>query len=197
VCDAEVPDGQTFLATLRDRAWFGPLARVPRASFRLGLGRIVGRRFAILTTTGRISGQPRHTMTFWHEADAGRAEAFYVLALYGPRSQWYRNTLANPVITAQTAAGARPFHATRITDHQELLDAVGSLRRTPLLWRPYLAAQGVPDDAGELLAHRDRIIVVRLDPVGGPGPPTTSADLVWVWPVAALVIAAGWSLGRR
>jgi deazaflavin-dependent oxidoreductase (nitroreductase family) len=196
VCGAEVPE-QTFLATLRDRAWFGPLARVPMVSFRLGLRRIVGRRFVILTTSGRISGQPRHTMTFWHGAGAGRAGAFYVLALYGPRSQWYHNTLSNPVVTAQTAAGARSFHATRITDDRELLDAVDSLRRTPLLWRPYLAAQGVPDTAGELLAHRDRIIVVRLDPVGGPGPPTMSADLLWVWPLAALVIAARWSLARR
>jgi deazaflavin-dependent oxidoreductase (nitroreductase family) len=192
-----VPDEQTFLGKLRGLPWFGPLARVPMVGFRLGLRRVVGRRFLILTTTGATSGRPRHTMTFWHRAKAGPPGACYVLALYGPRSQWYRNTLSNPVVTAQTAAGAGSFHAARVTDDQELLDAVSSLRRAPLLWRSFLAAQGVPDTARELLAHRDRIIVVRLDPAHAPGPATVSADLAWVWPVAALIITAGWTLRRR
>jgi MYXO-CTERM domain-containing protein len=191
-----VPDEQTFLAALRRRPWFGPLARVPMVSFRLGLRRVVGRRFMILTTIGRVSGRPRHTMTIWHRGAAGGGGACYVLALYGGGSQWYRNAVASPVVTAQTAAGVGSFHATTITHDEGLLDAVASLRRTPLLWRPYLAAQGLGDTADELLATRDRLVVVRLDPAEGPGPPTMSADLVWVWPLAAVVVAALWRLRR-
>jgi deazaflavin-dependent oxidoreductase (nitroreductase family) len=188
-----VPAEQTFLAALRARPWFGPLARVPMVSFRLGLRRVVGRRFMVLTTIGRVSGRPRHTMTIWHRGAAGGC---YVLALYGGGSQWYRNAVASPVVTAQTAAGVGSFHATTITHDEGLLDAVASLRRTPLLWRPYLAAHGLADTADELLATRDRVVVVRLDPAEGPGPPTMSADLVWVWPLAAVVVAALWRLRR-
>lgn len=180
-----MPDEQTLLATIRARPWFRPLARLPMMGFRLGLGRIVGRRYMILTTSGRASGRPRHTMTAWHRGERAR----YVLALYGARSQWFRNALSKPIVTAQTATGARTYRATRVEDDDDLLDAVAALRRSPLLWRLHLAANGLHDRADELLAAGDRLVVVRLVPVREPGPPTMPADLVWVWPVAAFLMA--------
>jgi deazaflavin-dependent oxidoreductase (nitroreductase family) len=152
--------------------------------FRLGLGRIVGRRFMILTTTGRSSGRPRHTMTAWHRGERAR----YVLALYGAGSQWYRNALENPIVTAKTATGAHGYRASRVQHDDDLLDAVVALRSSPLLWRLHLAANGLDDRADELLAAGDRLVVVRLEPAREQGPPTMAADLAWVWPLAAVLV---------
>jgi deazaflavin-dependent oxidoreductase (nitroreductase family) len=179
-----VPNEQTLLTTIRARSWFGPLARLPMLGFRLGLGRLVGRRFMILTTTGRTSGRPRHTMTAWHRGERAR----YVLALYGAGSQWYRNVLSNPIVTAQTATGAHSYRAARAQSDDDLLDAVAALRRSSLLWRFHLATNGLADRADELLAAGDRFVVVRLEPAREPGPPTMPADLVWMWPLGAVLL---------
>jgi deazaflavin-dependent oxidoreductase (nitroreductase family) len=187
-----VADEQNVLAAIRARPWFGPLARLPMVGFRLGLGRIVGRRYTVLTTTGRSSGRPRRTMTAWHRGERGR----YVLVLYGTASQWYRNVRANPIVTGQTAAGAHTYRAARVEGDDNLLDAVAALRRSPLLWRFHLAASGLPDSTDELLGAGDRLVVVRLDPVWGPGPPPMPADLVWLWPLA-LALLSVWSVVRR
>jgi deazaflavin-dependent oxidoreductase (nitroreductase family) len=179
-----VPDEQTLLTTIRARPWFGPLARLPMLGFRLGVGRLVGRRFMILTTTGRTSGRPRHTMTAWHRGE----RALYVLALYGAGSQWYRNVLSNPIVTAKTATGAHTYRAARAQSDDDLLDAVAALRKSSLLWRFHLAVNDVADRADELLAAGDRLVVVRLEHAWEPGPPTMPADLVWVWPLAAVLL---------
>ena len=41
--------------------------RFPVLLYRLGLGRLAGRLFMILTTTGRSSGLPRRTAIEFHE----------------------------------------------------------------------------------------------------------------------------------
>jgi hypothetical protein len=61
--------------------------RLPILLYRLGLGPIVGRRFMILTTTGRKSGLPRHHAIEFHSFEGRK----YVFSAWGDKADWYRN----------------------------------------------------------------------------------------------------------
>jgi deazaflavin-dependent oxidoreductase (nitroreductase family) len=83
------------------------LWRLPIRLYRLGLGPLLGRRFMLLTHTGRVSGRPRHVVVEVVQHD----EQGYVAASgFGPRADWYRNVIAHPPVTIQI--GGRVFAAT-------------------------------------------------------------------------------------
>jgi deazaflavin-dependent oxidoreductase (nitroreductase family) len=54
----------------------------------------------ILHHTGRRSGEPRATglQQIYQDSDSGR---YFVAAAYGPTSDWWRNTVANPQVTIE------------------------------------------------------------------------------------------------
>ena len=58
---------------------------------RLIAGRIPGAP-ALLETTGRISGRPRHTPV----GNGLKGDTFWVVAEHGRSSDWVRNIMANP-----------------------------------------------------------------------------------------------------
>jgi len=58
---------------------------------RLIAGRIPGAP-ALLETTGRISGRPRHTPV----GNGLKGDTFWVVAEHGRRSDWVRNIIADP-----------------------------------------------------------------------------------------------------
>jgi len=58
---------------------------------RLIAGRIPGAP-ALLETTGRTSGRPRHTPV----GNGLKGDTFWVVAEHGRRSDWVRNIMANP-----------------------------------------------------------------------------------------------------
>ena len=63
------------------------------------LGRLAGMPVYRVTTTGRASGRPRHTMLTAPLADEDRV---VLVASYGgspQHPQWYRNLLADPAVT--------------------------------------------------------------------------------------------------
>jgi deazaflavin-dependent oxidoreductase (nitroreductase family) len=67
--------------------------------------------FLYLTTTGRVSGQPRE-IEIWFTEHAGR---YYVIAEHGERAQWVRNLRAAPRVGVRL--GKRTFGATaRVVD---------------------------------------------------------------------------------
>lgn len=185
------------LERLRTKRWFAWAAHAPMVAFRLGLAPLVGRAFMVLTTTGRRSGEPRHTMVAFHEVNGRK----YVGGVYGLRSQWYRNLQADPRVTVQTAMGTEALRARRITDAAELTDAFALLARRPLRMRPYLASQGLTGDPEDISRNNDRILLVTFEPTTDETPPPMRPDLLWVWPVAALpalLLALGsWRSRRR
>jgi deazaflavin-dependent oxidoreductase (nitroreductase family) len=71
----------------------GRLARLPRHLYRLGLGRLLGRRFVLIEHTGRRSGLPRQTVVEVLRHDDTSLD---VAAAWGTRSDWYRNLRADP-----------------------------------------------------------------------------------------------------
>ena len=78
------------------------LYKLPLHLYRLGLGRLLGRRFIWLHHTGRISGLPRENVLEVADYDA-KNDIYYVVSGYGKKAQWYRNLLATPTGHAQVA----------------------------------------------------------------------------------------------
>ncbi|MBK5266531.1 MAG: nitroreductase family deazaflavin-dependent oxidoreductase [Acidimicrobiia bacterium] len=72
--------------------WF---ARAPRYFYRIGLGRILGRRFVLIEHVGRRSGLARQTVL---EVIQREPEALYVAAAWGTRSDWFKNISANSTV---------------------------------------------------------------------------------------------------
>lgn len=91
------------------------LSRAPIWLYRLGLGGLLGRRFVLLTHTGRNSGRPRQVVlevVGRHEECGG----YLIASGYGTRSQWFRNILVDPRVRFQVGwrhygGRARPLPA--------------------------------------------------------------------------------------
>lgn len=168
--------------------------RLPVVLWRLGLGPLVGRSFMVLTVTGRSSGLPRHTTVIPHVV-GGRT---YVWCPWGGRSQWYRNMMANPVVTVQSHRGTQVVRAVHIEDDDEAVEVVAELRRSdePFL-RLYLDAEGIADTPEDIVRNKQRLHLRRLDSTPEQGPPALKADLAWLWLVAVAVAAIGLRRGRH
>lgn len=73
------------------------LARSPQPLFRVGLEWLLGNRFVMVEHVGRVSGLPRQTVL---EVIRHDAQTIDVAAAWGPRSDWFRNLIANPSAVA-------------------------------------------------------------------------------------------------
>ncbi len=177
-----------WMALYPREAWQKAAFRFPLILWRMGLGPLLGRIFMLITHTGRTSGLPRRTVVEYHRLENGRK---VIPCAFGERAQWYRNIAADPRVTIQTADGVERVTARRLKGDDELLAAYNVLmRRNALMMRPYLESVGVsPDDPIDLLAKRDRVILLTFDPTDEPTPPPVEADLTWVWAVIGAMLA--------
>ncbi len=166
--------------------------RAPMLLWRLGLGRIEGD--VVLTTTGRASGLPRRIVIGGAQIEGRR----YLWNPYGDRAHWYRNLVADPIVTIQDAHGTWTARAAHPTDHDEAVAQYAILEHgVRRRFHEYLADLGVEDSPEGFARDIERIHVVRLDPVDEPGPAPLPLDLIWVWPVAAIVGLMGLVARRR
>jgi deazaflavin-dependent oxidoreductase (nitroreductase family) len=100
-----------ILSRLTPRDQPGPffkwLFKAPILFFRLGLGNMVGRRFLLLTTTGRKTGKPHVTpLEFVYKPEQ---DAYRVSPGWGANTDWYKNILHDPHGLVQV--GHRRFSA--------------------------------------------------------------------------------------
>ncbi|MFC8922057.1 nitroreductase family deazaflavin-dependent oxidoreductase [Cellulosimicrobium sp. NPDC057127] len=79
--------------------WF---VRAPVALFRAGLGGVFGGRLLLLVHRGRSSGQARYAVL--EVSGRPARDRYVVVAGLGPRSQWYRNVVAEPRVLVRTGA---------------------------------------------------------------------------------------------
>lgn len=158
------------------------LFRSPMIVWRLGLGRVFGHIFVLITTWGRSSGKPRRVLTEYLPL-AGK---LYVACAYGPKADWYKNIMADPHVTVQTWQGPESMLASRVTDNDELRAVYhGFKRRDWPMMRWYLSSVGIdPGDPDDYVAKKERVHIFRFDPTDETTPPPQDADLVWIWPVA-------------
>jgi deazaflavin-dependent oxidoreductase (nitroreductase family) len=165
------------------------LLRAPLLLYRLGLGSLLNVfRLVVLTTQGRKSGLPRHTVVEYRM----HGTKVYVISAWGERPHWVQNLLAHPHATLQ--AGSRTYGATAhpVTDNSEILRALFLFRkRAPALYDAIIArltdAESV--DARSLPDLAEQFTVMRFDLCQGDPMPGLKRDLTWVWGVWALSLA--------
>ena len=65
------------------------LFKMPILQYKLGMGWMIGRYVLLLTTTGRKSGQPRHTpLEYEYDKENDR---YRIAAGWGGNTDWYKN----------------------------------------------------------------------------------------------------------
>ncbi|MFZ5881910.1 MAG: nitroreductase family deazaflavin-dependent oxidoreductase [Chloroflexota bacterium] len=161
------------------------LFKSPILLHRMGLGFIVGRLFMILTTVGRRSGQPRRTVIEFHEFKGRK----YIFSGWGTNTDWYRNIEAHPHITIQTWRGAERVLAHRLVEDGELAQAFEFAMSNPTM-RTVFKSLGFEMTVEQFLAQRERFTFVTFDPTDQSTPEPLQPDLVWLWLVPLLGLAA-------
>lgn len=135
--------------------WF---ARAPRYLYRIGLGRLLGRRLVLLEHRGRRTGVTRQTVLEVVEADS---TSLLVAAAWGERSDWFQNLKADA--SAFISIG-RVRHASATAAVLAKADAIGVFERYDA--NHTTAARGLAKafhlPFGDATAMADLIPVVRL-----------------------------------
>ncbi|HEU5098689.1 MAG TPA: nitroreductase family deazaflavin-dependent oxidoreductase [Roseiflexaceae bacterium] len=139
-----------------------PDARIIKALYAIGLGRLIGRIILLLTTTGRKSGLPRVTPLQYEELDG----AWYVASANGTKADWFQNILANHHV--QVRVKACRFHglAEPITDPTRIADFLElRLQRHPKMIGAILRSEGLPAHPSradvEAYARKLAMVIIR------------------------------------
>ncbi|VAW33856.1 hypothetical protein MNBD_CHLOROFLEXI01-3522 [hydrothermal vent metagenome] len=139
---------------------------------------------------GRKTGKVRHTPLNYAEIDGN----LYCVAGFGSISHWYRNLLANPEVEVWLPNGRFHAHAEDITDDPDDL----SLLRQVLISSGFAApAAGIhpktmsDDELAAATANYRLLRLTRQQPASG------FADLLWIWPLAAILLLLGLWLKQR
>jgi deazaflavin-dependent oxidoreductase (nitroreductase family) len=146
----------------------------------------------IMTTKGRKSGLPRRTAIEYHTFKGRK----YVMVAW-PKADWYRNLLADPRLTIQTAAGTERVLARRLRDDKELAEVYEFVEQHPLMRKFWQQVLGLRLSREEFLATKDRFHLITFDPTDQPTPSALQADLKWVWLVVLISGVVGWLIGSR
>ena len=117
-------------------AWLKRAYAVPQLLYRVGLGRLAGHRFLLLTHTGRRTGAHHHAVVEVVRYTPATGEAV-VLAGYGPSSDWYRNVRAGGPAWVDFGRGPRPAQARAVPADEAVLALAAYERRYGVL-RPLL-----------------------------------------------------------
>lgn len=158
-----------------------------RAGLAAWLGNPVTGWQCLVTTTGRRSGLPRHTPLGYFVADG----AAWVMAGYGPATQWYRNVLEDPRVTL-LLPGRPPIAATaeHATDPSTRAAIIPPLARS-------MAVPGAMIGCFPPTSTNERILecvawvpLVRIAPADGSSlaaGPDDPGGLGWTWRQALAV----------
>ncbi|MBO9308545.1 MAG: nitroreductase family deazaflavin-dependent oxidoreductase [Chloroflexi bacterium] len=158
--------------------------------WRLGFGALIGQFSLLLTTIDEQSGLLRRASVPYFFVNGK------MYALAAPDDPWYRDALANPLATLQSAYGTQSVSVRRVTDHQELINAFTHLRHNrPATAAIYLAQAGVQHFPDDLIAAAPRLHLVTFEPTAAQTPPPLAADLSWLTALAILFL--GWLLRSR
>ncbi len=192
---------------MSDRKTFGSLTYPQKGSFnrffykfplllwRMGFGPFLshpnrgGKRMLVITTLGRKSGLPRHTMVSRIDFD----QKNYAVSGWSLRSDWIKNIHKNPLVTVQLGLKIYAAHARRVVDLEEFRGVARSLFKSggDSHFEDWLDTLDIANTLDDLIDKRDRICLIGFDPVDMEGPTPLNADLLWVWAVL-LSLLLGW-----
>ena len=117
--------------------------RLMRAALRAG---IAPRAFALLETTGRRSGLPRHTPV----GNGLDGDVFWLIAAHGTQADYVRNLQADPRVRVKTGRAWRPGNAVLLPGD----DTRARSRNLPHQWDAAI---------GRLMASAPLTIRIELD----------------------------------
>ena len=109
----------------------------------------------ILHHTGRRSGQPRTAglQQIYQDTDSGR---YFVAAAYGPTSDWWRNTVANPQVTIEVDGRLIEAVAAPVDSEEAVVIMEAAIEENPRLRDRAFKHAGVavsdPDGIAKVLA---------------------------------------------
>ncbi|HWQ45701.1 MAG TPA: nitroreductase/quinone reductase family protein [Longilinea sp.] len=136
----------------------------PVMAYRRGLGPLIGRMILLLTTTGRKSGLKRLTPLQYEKI----GDDFCVGAGYGPKSDWYRNVLANPHVHVRVKKLSFDAVAEPVTDPSRIADFLAyRLKRHPLMIGLMLRKDGLPmrPSRSQLEEYAGRVPMLVIHPI--------------------------------
>ncbi len=166
--------------------------------WRLGMGRIlnawpaVGGRILVLAHRGRRSGT-RYLAPLNY---AAVGDDLYVTAGFGPRTDWYRNVLAEPDVTVWLPGGRWYAEVTDVTDSPDRIDLLREVLVGSGAVAPMLGIHPATMSDDELDAACPDYQVLRITPYARVRGPEGRADLVWVWAVVGGAVLARYGLRR-
>jgi len=176
------------------------LFKVPLIWWRLGLGPILshkalsGHKMLVLTSWGRKSKLPRHTMLSYTLFN----DKVYVTSGWGAQADWYKNIVENPVVTVQVGRKTFTACAWRVTGKDEYMGVGQSLFESggDTHFKSWLKSMEIADELQDLIDKSERVYFVGFDPAEGQGPSPLKVDLKWIWGVILLVSLGLWMLYR-
>jgi deazaflavin-dependent oxidoreductase (nitroreductase family) len=141
------------------------LYRFPILLYRVGLGRLFGRRFLMLTHIGRISGLSRYAVLEvirYDETD----ETYYVLSGFGKESDWVRNLRTKPEVEVTVGGHRLSVTAEFLSEGDAEREILDYARRNPFAARylPRLIGYQVDDSEEGFRALARHLLVVRFRP---------------------------------
>ncbi|MFH0960249.1 MAG: nitroreductase family deazaflavin-dependent oxidoreductase [Pseudomonadota bacterium] len=176
------------------------LFKTPLIWWRMGLGKLLshkalsGSKMLVLTSWGRISQKPRHTMLSY--VLVGERE--YVCSGWGARTDWYKNILVNPHVTVQVGQKVYGAKARRVQDNDEYKKIAQEMFETDgdTHFVSWLESFGIEYNLQDMIDKKDRLCLVAFDKSEETSPPPMPIDLIWIWGVMILIIISIWLWAR-
>ena len=136
----------------------------PQLLYAIGLGPIYGRLVLLLTTTGRISGQPRITPLQYEEIEGN----IVIGSARGVRADWFKNIQKDPCVLVRVRSREFAGRGEAVTDPVRIADFLEyRLKRNPRMIGFILSLEGVSRNPSrkELEKHALRKAMVVIRPV--------------------------------
>jgi len=161
--------------------------KLPLLLWRLGFGPFLshssrgGKKMMVVTTRGRKSTLPRHTMVSCIDFN----QKNYAVSGWWRQADWVKNFHKDPLVTIQSGARIYSAHAKRVEDLDEIRGVAQSLFDSggDSHFGAWLDALEIEPNLNDLMKKRERIYFVGFDPTEIIGPDPLSADLIWIWAV--------------
>ena len=132
----------------RPKGFMRFLARLPILMYRVGLGRLMGSRFLVLTHTGRVSGLPRQVALEIVRHD-GPSDTYFVASGWGEEADWYRNLLKTPQVVVQAGRRRLESVAERLPPEDAEHEILRYAQSYPLAIKSLAKMMGYPLDGTE------------------------------------------------
>lgn len=125
------------------------LLRAPIWLYRLGLGRLAGRRLTYIAHRGRRTGARREVVVETVRFEPATPEVV-VVAAWGPSPDWYRNLKAAPAIEVRVGGQRWPVPRHRFLDAAELQQTLLAYQCAhPHAWKRLAPLLGFPTDPAD------------------------------------------------